>query len=97
MTGSRFPGNLLFSFTGNSPKISRNPRSREMTPEARLDRLEEVFANLVGRIDSLIKLQKDNEVRFARLVESQINTDRRVEALVEIVREGLNSKSRRRK
>jgi cell fate (sporulation/competence/biofilm development) regulator YmcA (YheA/YmcA/DUF963 family) len=68
-----------------------------MTPEARLDRLEDVFANLVGRIDSLIKLQKDNEVRFARLAESQINTDRRVETLVEIVKEGLSGKSRPRK
>jgi hypothetical protein len=68
-----------------------------MTPEARLDRLDNVFANLVNRIDSLIKLQKDNEVRFARLAESQINTDRRVEALVEIVKEGLREKSRPRK
>jgi hypothetical protein len=67
-----------------------------MTPEARLERLEDMFANLVGRIDSLIKLQRDSEVRFARLVESQINTDRRVEALVEIVKEGLG-KSRGRK
>jgi hypothetical protein len=68
-----------------------------MTPEARLERLEDVFASLVGRIDSLIKLQRDNEVRFARLAESQINTDRRVEALVEIVKEGLRGKSRPRK
>jgi cell fate (sporulation/competence/biofilm development) regulator YmcA (YheA/YmcA/DUF963 family) len=68
-----------------------------MTTEARLDRLEDVFASLVGRIDSLIKLQKDNEVRFARLAESQLNTDRRVEALVEIVKEGLSRKSRPQK
>ena len=64
-----------------------------MTPETRLDRLEDIAANLIGRIDSLIKLQKDNEVRFARLAESQINTDRRMEALVEIVKESRKGKT----
>lgn len=59
--------------------------------------MEAVFANLVGRIDSLIKLQRDSEVRFARLVESQVNTDRRLEALIEIVKEGHNARSRPKK
>lgn len=68
-----------------------------MTTEARIDRLEDVFASLVGRIDSLIKLQKDNEVRFARLAESQLNTDRRLEVLIEMVRQGSDRKPRPRK
>ena len=58
---------------------------------------EERFGNHSGRIDNLIKFQKDNEVRFARLAEYQINTDRRLEALIEIVKEGRNGKSRPKK
>jgi len=68
-----------------------------MTTEARIDRLEDVFASLVSRIDSLIKLQKDNELRFARLAESQLNTDRRLEVLIEIVKQGYDRKSRPRR
>jgi hypothetical protein len=59
-------------------------------------RNEARFVDQNGRIDNLIKLQKDNEVRFARLAEYQINTDRRLEALIEIVKEGRNGKSRKK-
>ena len=59
--------------------------------------MEDVFANLVNRIDSLIKLQKDNEVRFARLAESQLKTDRRLEVLIEMVSQGFDRKPRLKK
>jgi len=50
-------------------------------------RSEERIADQNGRIDNLIKLQKHDEVRFARLVDSQINSDRRLEILIEIVKD----------
>jgi hypothetical protein len=55
---------------------------------------EQRFTDQNGRIDNLIKLQKDNEVRFARLAECQINTERRFQALIEIVHEARNGRSR---
>src|SRR5882724_6529106 len=55
---------------------------------------EEKVADQNGRIDNLIKLQKHDEVRFARLTESQINTDRKLETLFEIVKDGRKRKPR---
>lgn len=34
-----------------------------------------------------------NEERFAKLAEAQVHTDRRLDALIEIVREGRNGRS----
>ena len=101
----------------------------QMTPEARLDRLERMAKLLVRagfsargevrdrdrehdkKISHLIdlqihneELQKQNEVRFAKLAEShaslaesqailaqsQASTDRRLNSLIDIVREGRN-------
>jgi hypothetical protein len=86
---------------------------KEMTPEARLDRLERIamlFARAGDRarkqfreqhrdhdykINHLIDLQikneekfASNEERFAKLAESQANTDRRLNSLIDIIREG---------
>ena len=47
-------------------------------------------------IDSQIKnieAQTKNEERFAKLAESQSHTDRRLDALIAIIREGRNGKS----
>jgi hypothetical protein len=57
---------------------------------------EERVADQNGRIDNLIKLQKHNEVRFARLVEVQTNNDRRLEVLIELVKDARKGKSRSR-
>jgi len=75
-----------------------------MTPEQRLDRLERVaklFARegrrvrseLNARVEMLINAQIQNEERFAALAESQIHTDRRVDALIDIIRERRNGGS----
>lgn len=75
-----------------------------MTPEQRLDRLEGL-AKLVVReglrarregrqqdekINIMIDAQIKNEERFALLAESQTHTARRLDALIDIIREGRN-------
>jgi D-serine deaminase-like pyridoxal phosphate-dependent protein len=76
--------------------------------EERLDRLERIAQLLVraglrarrelrqqdDKITIMMDAQIKNEERFAELAEAQKNTDRRLDALIEIVREGRNGKSR---
>jgi len=78
-----------------------------MTPEERLDRLERIAKLLVraglrarrqmrqqdDKITIMIDAQMKNEDRFAELAESQKHTDRRLDALIDIIREGRNGKS----
>ena len=78
-----------------------------MTPEQRLDRLERLGKLFVreGRrsrrevrqqaekINILIDAQIKNEEKFAMLAESQTHTDRRLDALIDIIREGRNGGS----
>ena len=75
--------------------------------EERLDRLERIAKLLVraglrarrelrqqdDKITIMIDAQIKNEERFAELAESQKHTDRRLEALIDIVKEGRNGKS----
>ena len=76
--------------------------------DERLDRLERIAKLLVraglrarremrsqdDKITIMIDAQIKNEERFAELAESQKHTDRRLDALIEIVKEGRNGKSR---
>jgi D-serine deaminase-like pyridoxal phosphate-dependent protein len=76
--------------------------------EERLDRLERIAKLLVraglrarremrqqdDKITIMIDAQIKNEARFAELAESQKHTDRRLDALIDIVKEGRNGKSR---
>jgi len=78
-----------------------------MTPEQRFDRLERIARLMThaglrwrrqmreqnDKIDMLIDAQMKNEERFAKLAESQSHTDRRLDALIDIIREGRNGKS----
>ena len=78
-----------------------------MTPEQRLDRLERIAKLFVNaglrargefrahhnKINYLVDLQISNEERFAKLAESQANTDRRLDALIDIIRDGRNGDS----
>ena len=77
-----------------------------MTTEERVDRLERIARLLVraglrarrelrqqdDKITIMIDAQIKNEERFAELAESQKHTDRRLEALMEIVKQGRNGK-----
>ena len=77
-------------------------------PEERLDRLERIAKLLVraglrarremrqqdDKITIMMDAQIKNEERFAELAESQKNTDHRLDALIEIVRNSRNGKSR---
>ncbi|HYN25509.1 MAG TPA: hypothetical protein VES69_10755 [Pyrinomonadaceae bacterium] len=81
-----------------------------MTPEQRLDRLERIAKLFVNaglrarreirghdnKIDYLVDCQIHNEERFAKLAESQANTDRRLNALIDIIRDGRNGDSKRK-
>jgi D-serine deaminase-like pyridoxal phosphate-dependent protein len=76
--------------------------------EERLDRLERIAKLLVraglrarremrqqdDKITIMIDAQIKNEERFAELAEAQKHTDRRLNALIDIVKEGRNGKSR---
>jgi len=76
--------------------------------EERLDRLERIARLLVraglrarremrqqdDKITIMIDAQIKNETRFAALAESQKHADRRLESLMEIIKEGRNGKSR---
>lgn len=77
-----------------------------MTPEQRLDRLERIAKLMVRaglqarsrmremdeKIEILIDAQLKNDERFAQLAESIAHTDRKLNALIDIVREGRNGK-----
>ncbi len=79
-----------------------------MTAEERLDRLERIARLMVraglrarremrqqdDKITIMIDAQIRNEERFAKLAESQTHTDRRLDALINIIKEGRNGKSR---
>jgi hypothetical protein len=79
-----------------------------MSTEDRLDRLERIARLMVraglrarremrqqdDKITILIDAQLRNEERFAKLAESQAHTDRRLDALIDIIRDGRNGKSR---
>ena len=76
--------------------------------EERLDRLERIAQLLVraglrarrelrqqdDKITIMMDAQIKNEERFAELAEAQKNNDRRLDALIDIVKEGRNGKSR---
>lgn len=75
--------------------------------EDRLDRLERIAKLLVraglrarremrsqdDKITIMIDAQIKNEERFAELAESQKHTDRRLDALIDVVKAGRNGKS----
>jgi hypothetical protein len=78
-----------------------------MTPEQRLDRLERIAKLMVKagpcsrrqvrdqdqKLAFLIDAQIKNEERFAMLAQSGAQTDRRLDALIDIIRNGRNGKS----
>ncbi len=79
-----------------------------MTPEQRFDRLERVARLMIRaglrarkhsreqdeKLNMIVDAQIKNEDRFARLAESQSHTDRRLDALIDIIREGRNGESK---
>jgi len=78
-----------------------------MTPEQRFDRMERIVKLMIKaglrarrqtrehdqKIGIIIDAQIRNEERFAKLTESQRHTDQRLDALIDIIREGRNGKS----
>lgn len=76
--------------------------------EERLDRLERIAKLLVraglrarremrqqdDKITIMMDAQIKNEERFAALAESQKHTDRQLAALIELIKDGRNGKSR---
>ncbi|HEV2883511.1 MAG TPA: hypothetical protein VGW36_01565 [Pyrinomonadaceae bacterium] len=75
-----------------------------MTSEQRLDRLERIAklfakAGLRARSETrrqyeiLMDAQMRNEARFAQLAEAQVHTDRRLDVLIDIIREGRQGNS----
>lgn len=56
-------------------------------------RNDDKFADHDEKIKILIDLHVENEERFVRLAESQADTDRRLNSLIDIVRQGRNGDS----
>jgi hypothetical protein len=68
--------------------------AREGLRARRKDRHQDEKIDIL--IDAQIKNEENfarNEGLFARLAESQIHTDRRLDALIDIIREGRNGES----
>jgi hypothetical protein len=75
-----------------------------MTPEQKLDRLESIvklfvkaglrarreMRDLDQKISIIVDAQIANEERFAKLADSQAHTDKRLDALIDIVRASHN-------
>jgi hypothetical protein len=72
-----------------------------MTPEERLDRLERITKLIVRaglrerkdtreKIDALINSHIQTQEALTKLAEAQAHTDRRLDALIDIIREGRN-------
>jgi hypothetical protein len=55
---------------------------------------DETIGVMQDKIGFVLDAQIGNEERFAKLAESQSQTDRRLDALIDIIREGRNGKSR---
>ena len=78
-----------------------------MTPEQRLDRLERMVGLMARaglrfrkrereqdeKINIILDAQIKNEERFAQLAEAQAHTDRRLDALIDIIRDQRNGRS----
>lgn len=54
---------------------------------------DETMGVIQDKIGILIDAQIRNEDRFAELAKSQSQTDRRLDALIDVIREGRNGKS----
>lgn len=79
-----------------------------MTPEQRLDRLERIaklfvragarargtIRSLEGKVNIILDAQLANEERFARLAEAQAHSERRMDALIDIVRDRFYGKNK---
>ena len=78
-----------------------------MTPEQRFDRLERIVKLMIKaglrarnqireqgeKINMIIDLQVENEQRFALLAEAQTHSDRRLDALIDVVQRDRNGRS----
>jgi hypothetical protein len=57
-----------------------------------VDVVETGFITLTGRMNDMVTAQTLLDTRMAELAESQTHTDQRLNALIDIVREGRNGK-----
>ncbi len=78
-----------------------------MTPEQRFDRIERIVKLMVKaglrarsqmrdqgeKINIIIGLQLQNEERFTRLADAQSHSNRRLDALIDVVRRDRNGKT----
>lgn len=78
-----------------------------MTPEQRFDRLERIVKLMIRagfrarnqireqgeKINMIIDFQVENEQRFALLAEAQTHSDRRFNALIDVVQRDRNGRS----
>ena len=61
--------------------------------EKRISRIETAAVHLYNATAKLSKAQKDLAVKMAELAEAQAHTDRRLDALIDIIEQGRNGKS----
>ena len=61
--------------------------------EKRISRLETATAHLYNASTELSKAQKELSEKMAELAEAQAHTDRRLDALIDIIEQGRNGKS----
>ena len=61
--------------------------------EKRISRLETATVHLFNATTELNKAQKDLALKMAELAQAQAHTDRRLDALIDIIVQGRNGKS----
>jgi peptidoglycan hydrolase CwlO-like protein len=78
-------------------RLAENMDARMDSTGERVNNLEEKMAALadaqIRTEEALTRLAKANEESLARLAEAQAHTDRRLDALINIISEGRNGKS----
>jgi len=74
-------------------KFDAQMRERDERFDAQMRERDERFGCLERQVEFVIDAQIRNEERFARLTESQMETNHRLDALIGIIKEGRNGES----
>jgi len=75
-------------------KFNAQMRERDKKFDAQMRERDERFGFLERQVEFVIDAQIRNEERFAKLTESQMETNHRLDALIGVIKEGRNGETR---
>ena len=86
--------NILIDFQmQNEEKAARQDEKISVLQGQNEERFAKLAESQVKQDEKVSILQSQNEERFGKLAESQANTNRRLDSLIDIIREGRNGNS----